>query len=175
MKEIVQDGHPVLREAAKEVPEEMFGTSELSQILKDMEDALAKEADGVALAAPQIALPYRIFIVRYDRMQEHPPEESGHVGEVGIFINPEFVRASRRRNEVEEGCLSVRGKYGKTLRHERATVRARTFDGSTFERGGGGLLAQAFQHEIDHLDGILFIDHAMDVVTLPPRVKETHA
>jgi len=167
MKEIVQDGHPALREVASEVPEELFGTPELKEMLKDMEKALDAEPDGVALAAPQIALPYRIFIVRYDRMQPHPPEGEGHVADVGVFINPEFVKASRRRDEVDEGCLSVRGLYGKTLRHERATVRARTFDGRSFERGGGGLLAQAFQHEIDHLDGILFIDHAEGLVQIP--------
>ncbi len=167
MKEIVQDGHPVLRNVAAPVPEELFGTPELSEMLRDMEEALDAEADGVALAAPQIALPYRIFIVRYDRMHPHPPEGADHVADVGVFINPEFVKASRRRDEVDEGCLSVRGKYGQTLRHERATVRARTADGRVFERGGGGLLAQAFQHEIDHLDGILFIDHAVNVVEIP--------
>ena len=167
MKEIVQSGHPVLRQIAEPVSEDLFSTSELAQMLSDMEEALDAEPDGVALAAPQIALPYRIFIVRYDRMHPHPPEGEEHVPEVGIFINPEFVKASRRRDEVDEGCLSVRGKYGKTLRHERATVRAFTPDGRPFERGGGGLLAQAFQHEIDHLDGILFIDHALDVVELP--------
>ena len=169
MKEIGQDGHPVLRQIADAVPESMFGTPELFQMLKDMEEALDAEPDGVALAAPQIALPYRIFVVRFDRMHPHPPEGEEHVPEVGVFINPEFVKASRRRDEVDEGCLSVRGKYGKTLRHERATVRAYTADGKVFERGGGGLLAQAFQHEIDHLDGVLFIDHALDVVEMPQR------
>lgn len=167
MKEIVQDGHPVLREEAMEVPKDMFGSPELASMLRDMEEALDAEADGVALAAPQIALPYRIFIVRYDRM--HGPADQEVPADVGVFINPEFVNASRRREVVDEGCLSVRGRYGKTVRHERATVRAYDADGRVFERGGGGLLAQAYQHEIDHLDGILFIDHAQDVVILPPR------
>lgn len=166
MKEIVQDGHPVLREIATPVPKELFGTPELAQMLKDMEEALDAQPDGVALAAPQIALPYRIFIVRYDRMRAHEEETPA---EVGVFINPEFVKLSRRRDVVDEGCLSVRGRYGKTYRHERATVRAQDADGKSFERGGGGLLAQAYQHEIDHLDGILFIDHAEDLVVLPPK------
>jgi peptide deformylase len=61
---------------------------------------------------------------------------------------------------MDEGCLSVRGIYGKTMRHERATVKARDKQGISFERGGGGILAQIFQHETDHLNGILFIDHA---------------
>ena len=68
---------------------------------------------------------------------------------------------------MEEGCLSVRGTYGKTYRHERATVRARDAEGKPFERGGGGLLAQVFQHETDHLNGILFIDHAFETYAIP--------
>lgn len=168
MKEIVQDGHPVLRAVAQDVPATLFKTAELSQMLHDMEVALDAQPDGVALAAPQIALPYRIFIVRYDRM--HARDESAEEApDVGVFINPEFVKLSRRRDIVDEGCLSVRGRYGKTLRHERATVRAQDAEGRVFERGGGGLLAQAYQHEIDHLDGILFIDHAEELVIIPPK------
>ena len=67
---------------------------------------------------------------------------------------------------MDEGCLSVHGIYGTALRHERATVRARNFDGSKFERGGGGLLAQIFQHETDHLNGTLFIDHAEHLIEI---------
>lgn len=159
MKEIVQVGDEVLRQVAAEVPESMFGGAELARIVKDMEEALDAQKDGVALAAPQIGISYRIFIVRYDRMV---PEPAASGPEVGVFINPEFVKASRRREVMDEGCLSVRGTYGKTYRHDRATVRARLVDGTPFERGGGGMLAQAFQHEIDHLDGILFIDHALE-------------
>ena len=66
---------------------------------------------------------------------------------------------------MDEGCLSVKTHYGKTKRHERATVRAYDEHGNFFERGAGGILAQAFQHEIDHLNGMLFIDHATDLVT----------
>lgn len=157
----MQDGDEVLRQVAVPVPEELFGTEELARMITDMEGALDVQADGVALAAPQIGLSYRIFLVRYDRMAPRTEEERPK--DLGVFINPEFVKTSRRTDVMEEGCLSVRGVYGKTLRHERATVRARTMDGGTFMRGGGGILAQAFQHEIDHLDGILFIDHAIEL------------
>ncbi len=165
MKEIVQEGHEVLRQTAVRVPDDMFGTPELEQILSDMKETLDKEPDGVALAAPQVALPYRIFIVRYDRMTPSVDGEE-RVPEIGVFINPEIVKSSRRRDVMEEGCLSVRGIYGRTFRHERATVRARDAEGKVFERGGGGILAQAYQHEIDHLDGILFIDHAEDLTKI---------
>lgn len=174
MKTIVQDGDPVLRAEAAPIPEEQFGTPELEQIIRDMAEALDAEKDGVALAAPQIALPLRIFVVRYDRL--HMPEEGAkHAADLGVYINPEFVRASRRREVMDEGCLSVRGTYGKTYRHERATVRARTVDGGTFERGGGGILAQVFQHETDHLDGVLFIDHAVETYEVPKEDVERAA
>jgi peptide deformylase len=161
MKKIVQDGDPVLRGIASPVTETQFGTPELAQVIRDMEEALDAEKDGVALAAPQIGISLRIFMVRYDRLQPAPPG-SPVPPELGVYINPEFTRASRRREVMDEGCLSVRGTYGKTYRFERATVRARNADGSYFERGGGGILAQVFQHETDHLNGILFIDEALE-------------
>ncbi len=170
-KPILQDGEPVLRQVAEPVPAELFGTPELAQMLKDMAEALDGEADGVALAAPQIGIPYRMFIVRFDRTVP-PPDDDATAEEkaaarepnVGVFINPSFVNSSRKRVEMDEGCLSVRGIYGTTLRHERATVRAYDEHGNLFERGGGGLVAQIYQHETDHLNGILFIDHAERMV-----------
>jgi peptide deformylase len=162
MNEIVQVGDPVLRQVAQEVPDTMFGTPELAAIIDGMAQTLEAQTDGVALAAPQVGISYRIFIVRYDRML---PETEKRPADLGVFINPEFVNSSRRREVMEEGCLSVRGTYGRTYRHERVTVRARRTDGTYFERGGGGMLAQAFQHETDHLDGILFIDYAIETRT----------
>lgn len=159
--EIVQDGNPVLRDTAKEVSADEFGSKELKAILAQMETALDGERDGVALAAPQIGISKRIFIVRFDRLLPLSPEETAPPKDVGVFINPELIRVSRRKDEMDEGCLSVRGTYGKTVRHEQATVRAQNVDGTFFERGGGGVLAQAYQHEIDHLNGTLFIDHAV--------------
>ncbi len=170
MKEIVQEGAEVLRNIAEPVPKEFFGTPELLAIIKDMEEALDKELDGVALAAPQIGVPYRIFIVRKDRTVLQPdrdpgdPRLQGKEAIVEVYINPEIVKTSRKRARADEGCLSVRGVYGVTRRHERATVQAQTTDGKKFERGGGGLLAQIFEHEIDHLNGVLFIDHAENLV-----------
>ena len=167
MKEIVQDGTPVLRKAAEPVPEELFGSAELARLIARMEKALDREPDGVALAAPQIGVSYRLFIVRKDRTLPSvtPEEESVPVPlETEAYINPEIIKTSRRRARTDEGCLSVRGTYGTTLRHERVTVRARRPDGTWFERGGGGLLAQIFEHEIDHLNGTLFIDHAEHLI-----------
>src|SRR3989344_4446628 len=177
MKEIVQDGAPVLREIALSLPENIFGTSELTHLIKDMEEALDKETEGVALAAPQIGVSHRVFIVRKDRTLPLPKKNAGETlsppptPEIEVFINPEIVKTSRKRAKTDEGCLSVRGVYGTTNRHERVTIRARRPDGSRFERGAGGLLAQIFEHEIDHLNGILFIDHAEHLI----RIKRQSA
>ena len=174
----------LLRQESRDVPTELFNTPKLRQIIQDMIDTLDTQSDGVALAAPQIGILYRIFIVRFDRTLPPLPVESADTSvsvatstktpaqkpkaDVGVFINPKFVKSSRRREEMDEGCLSVRGIYGTTYRHDRATVRAQTETGTFFERGGGGLLAQIFQHETDHLEGILFIDHALELTA--PKV-----
>ncbi|MDP2665051.1 MAG: peptide deformylase [bacterium] len=181
MKEIVQDGAPVLRKTAKPVPEKLFGSAELTRLINDMTEALDRELEGVALAAPQIDVPYRLFIVRKDRTL--PPsspkvtELRGSQGstqvlptpepEVEVYINPEIVKTSRRRARADEGCLSVRGVYGTTKRHERVSVRAQHPDGKPFQRSSGGIMAQIFEHEIDHLNGILFIDHAEHLIRVP--------
>ena len=171
MKEIVQDGADVLRKEALPVPEELFETPKLMRIIEDMKEALDPEVEGVALAAPQIDAPYRIFIVRKDRTITPPPEQKevapvAPTPEYDIYINPEIIKTSRRKAKMDEGCLSIRGIYGTTKRHERVTIRARGQDGSRFERGAGGLMAQIFEHEIDHLNGILFIDHAEHLIQM---------
>lgn len=174
MKPILQTTTPaedtVLRATSIPVPKELFDTPELQNMLSDMVEALEASPNGVALAAPQIGLSYRIFIVRYDRMLPPPPDGEPESGpSVGIFINPHITRTSKRRVEMDEGCLSVERLFGKTRRYERSTVEAQDEHGRIFTRGGGGILSQAFQHEIDHLDGMLFIDHATDTYTPTPH------
>lgn len=160
MKEIVQEGAAILREEAKPVPEELFGSDELRKLVDQMAESLDQFPEGVALAAPQIGVPYRLFIVRKDRTLEPGALPSDHTPEIEAYANPEIVKTSRKRAKSDEGCLSVHGLYGVTHRHERVTIKARGIDGVHIMRGAGGLMAQIFEHEIDHLNGILFIDHA---------------
>jgi len=181
MKEIVQDGAPVLREIAQPVPEELFGSDELVRLIADMTKALDEKPEGVALAAPQIGVSYRLFIVRKDRTLPPPNTTEGAAlpaippAEVEVYINPEIVKTSRKKILEDEGCLSVSGLYGVTKRHERVTIKARRTDGSRFERGGGGLMAQIFEHEIDHLNGILFTDHAEELAQVTNDTNEPAA
>lgn len=178
MVTIVQKDDPVLRQVAKPVTKELFGTAKLKRIISDMSRALASQDDGVAIAAPQIGVSLRIFVVsgKVIEMLANDP----NIGEEEVkgkktvvpdiaFINPKIVKLSREKEEMEEGCLSVRYLYGKTMRSKKARVKAYDVEGHAFELGGSGLFAQIFQHETEHLEGGLFIDHATDVHDLPPR------
>ena len=159
MSIIVQDGHETLRQTAQPVPVDEITSPQFQNLIADMHQTLATQKDGVALAAPQIAQPWRIFVVApevYKKSDKAPT----------VFINPEIIETSSKKAWMDEGCLSVRWLYGRTHRFKNATVRAYDEHGQVFERGGGGLLAQIFQHEIDHLDGILFHDHATDLEKL---------
>ena len=159
MKEIVQNGHPVLRQKAQNVPLEDIGTDKLNRIINDMKISLLSQDDGVAIAAPQIAVPLRIFVVSglvYTKEnEERKPDE--------VYINPKIIQVSHKTERMEEGCLSVRGTYGHIIRHSKATVEAINEKGEKFTKEGEGLLAQIFQHETDHLDGVLFIDNAEEL------------
>jgi peptide deformylase len=178
---IVQDGEPVLRAHAKPVPKEDFGTKKLHAILVEMTKALGREADGVAIAAPQIGVSLRIFIVAKnaftipDNHKRNTKKETTEVPKKVapshnmVAINPEIIKLSKKKKKVPEGCLSVRWLYGNTLRHEKALLRAYDEHGKLFTYGGSGLIAQIFQHETDHLNGVLFIDHATDIEKLSPK------
>jgi peptide deformylase len=158
---IVQEGHAALRAAAKPVAEKEFGSAALLELIADMRAALATREDGIAIAAPQIGVEKRVFVLapRAADLFRGEPEM--------VYINPEIVRRSRDKKLLEEGCLSVPGRYGKIRRSTRATVRARNERGEEFVAEGSGLLAQIFQHETDHLDGTLFVDGAKEVYPAP--------
>jgi len=171
MVTIVQKEDPVLRQIAKPVPESLFGTPKLKKILRDMSTALASQDDGVAIAAPQIGISLRIFVVSGSVIELLYPERTTTEKKAKdiVFINPEIIKLSREQEVVEEGCLSVRYLYGTIKRAKKARVRARDERGNEFEIGGSGLLAQIFQHETDHLEGRLFIDKADNVRDMPPE------
>jgi peptide deformylase len=179
---IVQIGDQVLRDIARPVQKEEFGTPTLKSILTRMSILLDSEDDGVAIAAPQIGESLRIFIVSHraflideeesaegGKTYRRVPKETAPPVRDLVFINPEITKLSKKHSPVPEGCLSVRWSYGTTRRADKATVRAQDETGKWFSYGGSGLVAQIFQHEIDHLNGILFVDHATDIEEIPPE------
>lgn len=162
MKKIVQQENPVLRATAEEVEVSSIVKPEIQKIIKEMFESLETQKDGVALAAPQIAYSKRIFIIS---PQIRDSEENLPL----VYINPIIIKSSKDKKNMEEGCLSCRWWYGKTKRSSRATVQAFNENGEQFILEGRGLIAQIFQHEIDHLNGVLFIDHAKDLKEVEPE------
>ena len=140
MYQIVQIGDPILREKAIEV--RRFNQN-LWQLLDEMKETLY-EADGVGLAAPQVGISKQVVVV--------------DIGEGLIeLINPKIIAAEGEDEDIE-GCLSVPGRNGIVKRAWKVTVAAQDRKGTPFTIEGEGLLARAFQHEIDHLKGILYVD-----------------
>ena len=159
---IVQQKDPVLRKKAEPVKLSMLGTPEIAKIYKDMAAAMATQKDGVAIAAPQIGVSLQIFMVSGEVLAKADKTYTGDTSNL-IFINPKITKLSRKKDLLEEGCLSVRWLYGKVPRSIRASISAINEKGEKIERGASGLLAQIFQHETDHLNGTLFIDKASEI------------
>ena len=173
IQHIVQNGDPVLRELAQTVPVKDITSPRIQAIIADMKATLATQDDGIAIAAPQIGVPLRIFVVS-DSILAKAVEGYKSAGSDLVFINPKLSKLSKEKSNLDEGCLSVRWLYGKVMRSDKATVKAYDENGKAFERGASGLLAQVFQHECDHLDGTLFIDKATELEDMPPQ-KEAGA
>ena len=136
-------GDPILRSKTSRVT--LFD-DDLAQLATDMHETM-RAAPGVGLAASQVGRLLRMFV--YD---------SGDEGESGTLVNPEITWASEETIEAEEGCLSLPGTYYPVTRAVAVKVRAQDVTGAPVEIEAEGFLARIFQHEIDHLDGILFID-----------------
>ena len=143
---VVKYGEAVLENMAK--PIEKFD-EELAKLCDDMFESMYA-ANGVGLAAPQIGIGKRLAVI--DVTVGKNPEARI------VLANPEIIRAEGEQRE-EEGCLSVPGFRGNVARPQYVTVRAQDASGKTFEMNGEGLLARAFCHETDHLDGVLFLKH----------------
>ena len=156
IKTIVQDGHPALRQIADAIRPEEISLLEIQSLIKDMQESLATQKDGVALAAPQIGITKRIFVVAPFIFDEPGNAQL-------VYINPEIVSTSKSSKWKHEGCLSCRWKTGEVDRKLEATIIAYDEYGNKFEETADGLLAHIFQHETDHLQGILFTDKARDL------------
>ena len=168
---IVSKENPILRQKAKEVHLTDISSKKIKEIIHRMKTALAKEDDGVAIAAPQIGEPLKIFVVSGKVFSKNYPEikPDEKTPEDLVCINPEIFKLSRQKKKMSEGCLSIRWLYGDVLRSTKATIKAYDEKGVRFTRGGAGIIAQIFQHETDHLNGVLFTDKAENIENVPPE------
>ena len=165
MLRIVPYSHPALR--YESVPVQRIDATLRSQV-RAMFD-LMYEAKGIGLAANQVALPFRFFILNLTADPDQPQNEQ-------VFINPEIVKRHSSLIE-EEGCLSFPKLYHEVQRARKIRVRAFDLEGNLIEIEAEDLLSRAIQHETDHLNGRLFIDHlaAGDLRNLSPKIKEIEA
>ncbi|OHA23849.1 MAG: peptide deformylase [Candidatus Taylorbacteria bacterium RIFCSPLOWO2_01_FULL_44_26] len=162
MPNILQRHNPLLRQKAVPVALTDIKSARIQSIITDMKAAMYSQKDGIAIAAPQIGIPVCIFVISGSLLQKIDPTYKGPDHDL-VFINPSLTRLSRDKKEMEEGCLSVRWLYGLVKRSTRVNISAYDQDGNILKRGASGILAQIFQHEIDHLDGILFIDRTKEI------------
>ncbi len=178
-KILPEQKNPILRDVANDVSTPDIGGVRIQKLITEMKMLLAKEEHGVALAAPQVGAPLRLFIVsgralaRDSRNAPDEPDKKQDLPAVPdqIYINPIMSKMSRGKKEKHEGCLSVRGKWGMVPRAEKAMIRAYDETGKRFTRGASGFLAHVFQHEMDHLDGILYTDKATHLYDDKPKEK----
>lgn len=169
MTKILQRNEPLLRQISLEIPVKEITSARIQKIIENMKKTLATQDDGVAIAAPQIGELVRIFVVSHKVFAMEKDDDDNTKYKDMVFVNPKITKLSKETSPMEEGCLSVRYLYGKVKRAKKAMVEAYDQNGKAFKKGGSGILAQIFQHETDHLDGILFIDKATDVKDLPPE------
>lgn len=168
VRKILFSNESLLHEPSRRVR----GVDERVQELIDDLIETMREADGLGLSAVQVGVPERVVVIEVpvvpegdEEEMEEPPEDGvseGEESELHVLVNPEVVRASRELEEGVEGCLSVPGWAGEVERHRAVVVEAVDGQGREVRLEAEGLLARVLQHEIDHCQGVLFIDRIED-------------
>ena len=153
VREIITSENPVLRRKAKKTNKI---TPQLQTLVDDMVETL-HAAEGLGLAAPQVAVSERLFVAEIEESEEHPGS-----GKLYVVFNPEYVFRSDEKMDGTEGCLSIPGWAGEVTRHHKVVIKGLDRYGKRIRIEAQGLLARVFQHEIDHLDGVLFTDRITD-------------
>lgn len=159
---ITQIGHPVLRQRARELSREELLAPETQQFIDDLVETM-RDASGAGLAAIQVHHPVRIVAIEVKDNPRYPYKPNVPLT---IVVNPVLTLRGEERFENYEGCLSVPNLRGLVERSAEVMVTGMNRDGSPFERAARGLTAGTFQHECDHLDGVLFVDRVKDPKTL---------
>lgn len=169
LRQIVHLPEPILRKKAKPVTK---FDKDLQVLIDDMFETM-REAPGVGLAAPQINLPMQLTVIEYAEGEDEELEEGAPPPKKKqyVLINPEIVKKSEEMVMGIEGCLSIPGLVGEVERHEMIQVKALNRHGQPVKHKVNGWMARIFQHEIDHLNGVLFTDKAVRV--WKPSEEET--
>lgn len=153
--DILQKGNPILSQKALDIKLGDISSEKIQNLIKEMKKTLSAREDGAALAAPQVGESVRLFIISDNLFDDDEVKT--------VFIDPKIIDCSEEKEWLEEGCLSVEGVFGKVERSTSCTVRAYDEKGKMFTQNGHGLISQIYQHEVDHLNGILFTEKAKDL------------
>lgn len=166
IRNIVTPPNPTLRQKARAV--KSFD-DDLQQLIDDMVETM-REANGVGLAAPQVDVSQRVIVIEYAEGQEDPEAETEPKDpKLYIVVNPEITRQSIETITANEACLSLPGYFGEVERHETVSVKGQNRRGDAIKLKAQGWLARVLQHEIDHLDGVLYIDRATEIWKVEPE------
>jgi len=155
-------GHPVLREPSLSVPPERIPTAEFQRFIDDLIETM-REYDGVGLAAPQVHVPWRVATIEAAGNPRYPEAPAVPLT---VLVNPEIQAVGEEKEVDWEGCLSVPGLRGKVARVSALDVRALDREGNPIFWRAEGFPARIVQHEVDHLDGRVYLDRMEDLLTL---------
>ena len=155
IRPILETPDPILRQISK--PVETFD-KELKTLVADMFETMY-DAPGIGLAAVQVGVPIRLLVIDLQEPQDPEDPESPTIKQPRVFINPEVLWHSDTEAPYTEGCLSVPEQYAEVMRPDRIRAGWQDENGKSYEEEIEGLLAVCLQHEMDHLNGVLFIDH----------------
>jgi peptide deformylase len=151
MLPIITEPNPILRQKAQEIEPDKIKSPEIQRLISDMKETVGP-AGGIGLATPQIGLSVRLIVINLEN-------------KLLALINPKIIKFSWRKKVGEEGCLSVPGKFGYVKRSKVVKVMSFNESGEKIEFKAKDLFARVVQHEIDHLNGVLFIDKAKKIST----------
>lgn len=164
VREVIAIPDPILRRKARQVTD--FGAS-LQSLVEDMIDTMRAEP-GVGLAATQINVSQRVIVVEYPEDEEDEEAQP----RLYVVVNPEIISASEEKEIGPEGCLSVPGLRGDVERHTEIVVKGKSRRGQATRLKLKGWTARIFQHEIDHLNGVLFIDRAINIQEIDEKPSQ---
>jgi peptide deformylase len=162
VRDIVTIGHPVLRTPTRPVPPAELGSAAVQQLIDDLIDTM-RHANGAGIAANQVHMPVRITVIEVNHNPRYPYKPQIPLT---IVVNPVIEPIDDELVEINEGCLSVPNLRGNVFRHVNVRVRYWDRHGNEHDEIRRGLTAGTFQHECDHLDGLLFLDRVVDTRTL---------
>jgi peptide deformylase len=154
-------GHPVLRERAAPLTRQQLMSPDMQRLIEDMVETM-RDANGVGLAAPQVYVSTRVLVAEPAADDEKKDRGSSLI----VLANPEITSASRDVEDGWEGCLSIPDLRGQVPRHKKVTVTGLSRLGKEVSITAEGFAARVLQHEIDHLDGVIFLERMKDLSTL---------